>query len=634
MAAAAAAVAVPAVGPSAVTATNGNVGYVAPTPSPLLGTSRASHARDATQTWRSSAACAAATLTGAFVVTASHARRRRIAGRSCQTIVAAINQGAAQNFFKLEVRGVRAPGRPRSRRPQASEVTCDGEDGRSYFHMGGNTPRVPFDMHRRHRERLVERLRLDSTRCEGLDSTPMRRLGTVVLLEGGSELSVYDTDTVWDFKQESNFQWLFGVREPGCFAAISVDTGKAILFVPRLPEDYEAWMGPRRTAEWFRATYEVDAVFFVDEIAEVLRSELVAERLLVYYGRNRDSGLSLKAPRFDRLEEFDVMLDSRLWDALAECRVIKDDEEQRILQFVNDVSSDAHVAVMRGVEPGTPEYVSEAEFKHYAFLRGCARVGYSCICPSGGRCAVLHYGHAAFPNAEEVQAGEMKLHDMGAEYHCYTADVTCTFPVDGVFTDAQRVVYEAVWEATLAVERTMKPGISNRDMHLLAERTLMECMVKAGLFKGSIDAMQDAHLMSIFMPHGLGHGLGLDVHDVGGYLPGENRQDDPRVEQNLRCGRELIEGMVLTVEPGFYFVDYLIRRALATPELSKFIVPERLEELCVVGGVRIEDDVVVTSTGCRVLTRIPRTVAEIEAVMAGAPWEAKDQPLREYVGEA
>jgi len=485
-------------------------------------------------------------------------------------------------------------------------------------------------MHRSHRQQLVESLKASAAS----DGASADLNGAVVLLEGGKELPVYDTDTVWDFRQESNFQWLFGVREPDCYAAIDIATGGSLLFVPRFPEEYEAWMGPRRTLEWFKETFEVDDVHYLDDMSEVLRLTFGAKSLLTYHGVSRDSGRRLPAPRFDGSESFTMIKDARLWNVLAECRVLKDEEEVRLLQFVNDVSSDAHVAVMRGIRPGTPEYHAEANFRHFAFLRGCARVGYHCICPSGSRCAVLHYGHAAFPNAEEVLPGEMKLHDMGAEYHGYTADVTCTFPVSGNFTAAQRVVYEAVWKATEAVERTMAPGIVYRDMHLLAERTLIECMVSEGLFVGDVDAMQEAHLMSIFMPHGLGHSLGLDVHDVGGYPPGEQRQDDPRIDQNLRCGRKLLEGMVVTVEPGFYFVDYLIRRALSDPKLARFIVPERLEELRPVGGVRIEDDVLVTASGCRVLTRVPRTVGEIESVMAGGRWEAREQPLREYRGAA
>merc|ERR1719323_2023218 len=159
-------------------------------------------------------------------------------------------------------------------------------------------------------------------------------------------------------------------------------------------------------------------------------------------------------------------------------------------------------------------------------------------------------------------------------------------------------------------------------------------MKKAGLFLGDVEDMMKLNLMHHFMFHGLGHSLGIDVHDVGGYAPGVNRKDDPSIQENLRLGRDLKEGMVITVEPGFYFADFLMEELLADPERSKFINAARLEELRPVGGVRIEDDVVITAGGCRVLTTVPRAVAEIEAVMAGQPWSHGAAAMREYHGSS
>jgi len=303
-----------------------------------------------------------------------------------------------------------------------------------------------------------------------------------------------------------------------------------------------------------------------------------------------------------------------------------------LLQWTNDVSSEAHVETMKQMRSGQREHLAEATFKYQAAVRGCFRVGYTCICGSGRRNAILHYGHAAEPNSEKVAENSLRLLDMGAEYHCYTADVTCTYPVSGRFTEPQRIVYEAVWESVLAVERRLCPGVSYKDMHRLAQRVLLERMVAAGLFVGSVDAMMYAGLMFHFMPHGLGHQLGLDVHDVGGYAPGHFRKDDPSIKENLRCGRVLKENMVVTVELGFYFFDYLIEEALADSTKSRFINQEKLHEFWpAVGGVRIEDNVVITSDGCRVLTCVPRTVAEIEAVMAGAAWQVSASRCRHYV---
>lgn len=482
---------------------------------------------------------------------------------------------------------------------------------------------VPMAMHGEHRSRLVAALRKRSE--IGADAA--------VLLQGGAELPVYDTDTAFPFRQESNFQYLFGVKEPDCYAALRVSDGHAILFIPKLPAEYQAWLGPIKPPAWFESAYAVDRVAFTDEIEEVLQGLGVKELVFLGADANRDSGKKLPQPSFKGKELFKTSAeaDQALWDEINECRVIKSPEELKLMQYVNDVSTTAHIEAMKAIQAGQREYIAEAVFKYQSALRGCFRVGYVCICGSGRRNAVLHYGHAAEPNSELVDANSLRLLDMGAEYHCYTADVTCTFPVAGTFNDHQRAVYEAVWEAVLAVETRIKPGVVYKDMHKLAQRILLEKMTEAGLFVGNVDEMVACGLISHFMPHGLGHCLGLDVHDVGGYEPGQSRKDDSSIEENLRCGRSLKENMVITVEPGFYFIDYLIEEALADPVKSSFIVKPRLKELWdAVGGVRIEDDVVITATGCRVLTSTPRTVEEIEAVLAGTPWTVGGANCREY----
>jgi Xaa-Pro dipeptidase len=277
---------------------------------------------------------------------------------------------------------------------------------------------------------------------------------------------------------------------------------------------------------------------------------LGASTLLTYKGTNRDSGLELPAPTFTGLDDADSGVtiseegSKRFFFELGECRNIKSPEEVKILQYVNDISSVAHIEVMRAIKGGQRERLSETIFRYQAGLRGCNRVGYTCICPTGPRNAILHYGHPGEPNAELVDADALTLHDMGCEYHCYTADVTITFPVSGKFTPEQKVVYEAVWAATEAVERCIKPGICYKDMHRLAQRTLLTEMKSAGLFVGEVDDMMAIDLAGRFMPHGLGHCLGLDVHDVAGYAPGTAKSDDPNMRQNLRCGRDLIENMV------------------------------------------------------------------------------------------
>ncbi|MBN3290795.1 PEPD dipeptidase, partial [Polypterus senegalus] len=217
----------------------------------------------------------------------------------------------------------------------------------------------------------------------------------------------------------------------------------------------------------------------------------------------------------------------------------------------------------------------------------------------------------------------MCLFDMGGEYYCYSSDITCTFPANGSFTTDQRAIYEAVLKSSRAVMAAIKPGVSWPDMHRLADRIHLEELTKIGILQGNVDEMVKVHLGAIFMPHGLGHLLGIDVHDVGGYPEGVERINLPGLK-NLRTARLLQERMVLTIEPGIYFIDHVLDKALADPAQSCFIKNEVLQRFRGFGGVRIEDDIAVTSTGMELLTCVPRTVEEIEAFMADAVRASKD----------
>jgi len=263
------------------------------------------------------------------------------------------------------------------------------------------------------------------------------------------------------------------------------------------------------------------------------------------------------------------------------------------------------------------EYQLESVFLHHSYYEGgCRSPSYTCICATGPNGSVLHYGHAASPNDRTVRDGDMCRFDMGIEYHCYCSDITCSFPVNGVFTEDQRIVYNAVLKAQQAVENALKPGISWPDMHRLAERCILADLLAAGvLHNGTVDEMIAVHMGAVFMPHGLGHMLGLDTHDVGGYPPtGIPRSTLPGLKK-LRTARVMEEGMVITVEPGLYFIDMLLDAALSNAEQSVFINADAIKRFRKFGGVRLEDDVLVTKDGCEVLTQVPRTIEDIEAWM-------------------
>ncbi|EGI57233.1 Xaa-Pro dipeptidase [Acromyrmex echinatior] len=487
------------------------------------------------------------------------------------------------------------------------DITGVERGSRKLFWRRSETLKVPMSLFYDNRQRLVSRLKAKPNETRWIP-------GTFIVLQGGVEVPFNDTDIYWPFRQESFFQWCFGVEEPDCYGAIDVNTSASILFVPRLPPEYAIWQGRLHTLDDFKERYGVDETHYTDEIASVLK-EKSAQVLLTLNGKNSDSKLTTRETIFDGIDEFRVDLE-HLYPVICECRVIKSPQEIEVLRYVCKISSEAHKTIMRSMRPGIPEYKAEAWFLNYVYAEGgCRHVSYTCICGSGHNSSILHYGHAGAPNNKVIQDGDMCLFDMGGNYCGYAADITCSFPANGKFTEDQKLIYNAVLKARDAVIAAAKPGVAWTDMHLLANKVMLTSLKKGGLLVGDVDDMIKAGLNEVFQPHGLGHLLGLDVHDVGGYLPGHPERSEDAGVRKLRTARTLLAGMVLTVEPGCYFVDCLLDAALADPIQSKFLVPEQLQRFRGFGGVRIEDDVLITETGVENMTDVPRTVEEIENFM-------------------
>ncbi|EFN56075.1 hypothetical protein CHLNCDRAFT_31053 [Chlorella variabilis] len=394
--------------------------------------------------------------------------------------------------------------------------------------------------------------------------------------------------------------------------------------MPRLPASYAVWMGHIPTPAEAQAKYAVDEVRHVDELAAVL-AELAAPclhltPLLFPNPCHACSGLPMPPVMFEGIENFTLETQA-LYPVLSECRVFKSPLELRIMRYACRAASEAHVEVMRAVQPGVWEFQGESLYLHTLYSRGgCRGAHYTPIFASGPNAAILHYGHAGAPNSRQMRAGELLLVDAGAEYYRYAADITCTFPTTGSFTPDQALVYNAVLAANRGVIAAMKPGVRWPDMQLLAERTILSALLAGGLLRGEVEAMVEARLGAVFMPHGLGHFLGLDTHDVGGYLPGHPERPAAAGLARLRTARVLEEGMVITVEPGCYFSRALLEPAFGDEQLGRFLVEERVRQFMDFGGVRIEDDVVVTADGAESMCDVPRSIEEVEAVMAGAPW--------------
>jgi len=358
-------------------------------------------------------------------------------------------------------------------------------------------------------------------------------------------------------------------------------------------------------------------VRFVEEIEQVLKAKGALVTLLLLDGVNSDSGHRVKGAHFKGIEHFHQNSDI-LYHEFCECRFIKTPKEADVLRYVARISSEAHKRVMLEARPGMKEYQAESIFLHHCYSEGgCRHMSYTCICASGHNGSVLHYGHSGAPNDKTMRDGDMCLFDMGAQYHGYCSDITVCFPVNGKFTPDQKAIYEAVLDAQKSVEKVMKPGVEWPHMHRLAEERILTHLRQIGvLHNGTVADFAAAHLASIFFPHGLGHLLGLNTHDVAGYpRDGPKRSAEPGLKK-LRTARTLVEGAYITVEPGCYFIDVLLDQALQDPVQSKYINNAVLERFRGFGGIRLEDDVLVTKDGCEVLTYVPRTVEEIESFIA------------------
>ncbi|HXK55097.1 MAG TPA: M24B family metallopeptidase, partial [Gammaproteobacteria bacterium] len=271
---------------------------------------------------------------------------------------------------------------------------------------------------------------------------------------------------------------------------------------------------------------------------------------------------------------------------LHDMRLYKSRSEIKIMRDAARISAKAHVQAMKTCRPGLGEWQLEAELVHTCTAAGARDQAYSPIVGGGANACVLHYTE----NRAELRDGDLLLIDAGCELDCYASDITRTFPVNGRFSSPQRALYELVLRAQLAAIDKVRPGNHWNDPHMAAVRVITKGLVELGILKGYVPTLIKNEAYKRFYMHRTGHWLGMDVHDVGDYkVDGEWRLLEP--------------GMVLTVEPGLYI-----------PEGCKGVAKKWWNI-----GIRIEDDVVVTRSGCEVLTRdAPKGVAEIETLMGGS----------------
>ena len=404
---------------------------------------------------------------------------------------------------------------------------------------------------------------------------------------------IRNNDVHQPYRQDSNFFYLTGFEEPESVLVFRPGAHpESVLFVRPKDAARETWNGFRYGPEGTAKEFNIDKTYLIEdfqkEIIELLRP---VDR--IYYRWNQE-------PSFDS-KMMKILDDARLsqtrsgrgylpvydsWEVLGEERVIKTQHDIATMRKACELTSVAHIAAMKFVKPGVNERQVKAVLHHSFLMQGAEREGYGTIVASGAAATTLHYVY----NDQPCKDGDLLLIDAGGEYEYYTGDITRTFPVNGKFTEPQRRVYEPLLKLEKALIERIKPGITFRSMQDTAVEGITQILIDLGLLKGTRQANIESLAFKKYYPHGVSHFLGLDVHDAGLHMiRGEHRR--------------LEVGMAFTVEPGIYI------------PIDDMSAPAELRGI----GIRIEDNVVVTATGCENLTAgCPKEIAEMEAIIGKA----------------
>ncbi len=424
--------------------------------------------------------------------------------------------------------------------------------------------------HRQRRQRLLE------------------HLGHAVAILPTAPECIRNADCHFPFRADSYFLYLTGFDEPEAVLVLDGRRGKSLLFCREKHLEREIWDGFRQGPEGAVANFGFDEAWPIAELAQRM-PDLLAGVEELHWPVGKDSGFDAQVGNWLEVlrgrERQGISAPLRyvnLLDCLDEMRLIKDADEIGLLRTAGRISAEAHIAAMRATRPGMAEYQVEAELLAHFVRNGARHPAYECIVAGGANACTLHY----VSNRGVLRDGDLLLIDAGCEYDGYAGDITRTFPVNGRFSGPQRDVYEVVLAAEIAAIEAVGPGVPLAKPGDVALRILAQGMIDLGLLSGSLDGVLESGAWRQFYMHGIGHMIGLDVHDVGRrHVDGQLRTYQP--------------GMCTTIEPGLY-----IRPAANVPEAFHAI------------GIRIEDNVLVTGQGREVYTSaVPKQIDDIEALM-------------------
>ncbi|KAH8729070.1 putative Xaa-Pro aminopeptidase [Phaeosphaeriaceae sp. PMI808] len=418
-----------------------------------------------------------------------------------------------------------------------------------------------------------------------------------IYLEAQKQKLLEDNDSEAPFRQRRFFFYLSGCNLPDSHLIYEIASDKLTLFIPPIEPDDVIWSGLPMSPEEAKAKYHIDDCKTTKETNPHLASASESAQSTIYaipeQVSDRITFLSYKNKELSLLKP-----------AIEYCRVTKSDYEIALIRKANAISTIAHINVMKAAAKAKNECELEAIFLKSCVEHDAKNQAYHSIVAAGENAATLHYVY----NSTPIKDQNLLLLDAGCELDCYASDITRTFPIKGTFTEESLAIYNIVLDMQKQCINALKAGVVWDSIHELAHKIAIKGLLNLGILKGDADQIFAARTSVAFFPHGLGHYLGMDTHDTGGNA---NYADKDSMFRYLRTRGALPARSVITVEPGIYFCRFIIEPYLKNGEQAQFIDEKVLEKYWSVGGVRIEDNILIVEGGNEDLTSTPKEVDDV-----------------------
>ena len=440
----------------------------------------------------------------------------------------------------------------------------------------------------------------------------------IILLLGNNEAPANYPDNTYKFRQDSTFLYFFGHSHPGYAGVLDIETGEDIFFGNDVDIDDIIWMGPQPSIKELAAQVGIQKTMPLTQLREVVGKAISQGRKVHFLPPYRydnmmwlEALVGIKAPMVKNYASVELI------KAVVDLRAVKEACEIQELDLACNIGYEMHTAAMRLCKPGVSEQYITGVLEGIAASYG-SMVSFPVILTQHGETLHNH------DHSHSLELGRMMLTDCGAErLSSYCSDHTRTVPVGGKFEGRQKDIYNIVLACHDKALDITCPGITYKEVHLEVCKVLAQGLKDLGLMKGNVDEAVAAGAHALFLPHGLGHMMGLDVHDMedlGQIYVGYDDEVRPSTQfglASLRMGRRLKEGYVMTDEPGCYFIPALIDQWRAEKKHTDFINYDAIESFKDFGGIRLEDDILITPEGSRFLgeKKIPITIEEVETIM-------------------